>query len=250
MSDAWTDLQRRFNRESAGRRDGFAGHRRRVMELAAQAPADTAACVLGAGNCNDIDLPVLTARHQPLTLVDLDGDALHAALRRHDPAVANVCRTLGGADLDLGQPGDLEPATFGLVLSVGMLSQLLDRVLRTAPTPTAAVLEAVRQSRRRHLRLVADLLAPGGVGIVSLELVSSDTLPELPHTSAGELPSLLHRAAAAGNFYTGARPDAVVADLAADEHFAGRDLSVQVLAPWLWHFGPRTYAVYGLRLSR
>src|SRR5690606_18472646 len=41
-------------------------------------------CILGAGNCNDLDLSALAGAFCEVHLVDLDGEAMHAGLTRQN----------------------------------------------------------------------------------------------------------------------------------------------------------------------
>src|SRR6187399_585339 len=54
----------------------YAPHRERVMALIPEQPAGGTLCVLGAGRCDDLDLPRLARRFTRIHLVDLDGKAM------------------------------------------------------------------------------------------------------------------------------------------------------------------------------
>src|SRR2546427_6062344 len=90
-----------FNAGSRDTWDLFRPHRDWVTGLLQ--PALTAitprVCVLGAGNCNDLDLATLLHTFQEIHLVDLDAEALtHGVARQgleNNPAV----RTHGGLDV-------------------------------------------------------------------------------------------------------------------------------------------------------
>src|SRR5437764_3941235 len=60
----------------------FAGHRARVTALLRARSTASRLCVLGAGNCNDLDLEILCASHSEVHLVDLDAVALSRAMAR------------------------------------------------------------------------------------------------------------------------------------------------------------------------
>src|SRR4051794_33231597 len=77
-----------FNAASLDQWDGFACHRRKVTGLLV-ADADrgrTRLCVLGSGNCNDLDLPALLDAHRDVTLVDVDAEALARGVARQGVA--------------------------------------------------------------------------------------------------------------------------------------------------------------------
>src|SRR4051794_13404017 len=66
----------------------FGEHRRRLTALAVAAAPPLAAgtlCVLGAGNCFDLDLDALASRYEAVHLVDLDRSALERAFARQEP---------------------------------------------------------------------------------------------------------------------------------------------------------------------
>src|SRR5262245_45166658 len=78
----------------------FSEHREKATHLLEGAAADNSRlCILGAGNCNDLDLKTLLRRYREIHLVDVDSDALTSAMARqkleHCPAV----HPHGGMDL-------------------------------------------------------------------------------------------------------------------------------------------------------
>src|SRR5204863_8063997 len=81
------EVHRRYNRNSADLWEPFANHRQRVTALA-RAAGGTTLAVLGAGNCNDLDLPALAGAFQQIHLADLDADALGRARARQPPEIA------------------------------------------------------------------------------------------------------------------------------------------------------------------
>ncbi len=72
------DRQFHWNVESLDRWQTFAEHRRHVTEVIAAGAAmgNQRLCVLGAGNCNDLDLHSLAKSFDEIHLVDLDRPAL------------------------------------------------------------------------------------------------------------------------------------------------------------------------------
>src|SRR6185295_8518282 len=61
--------------------DRFASHRTRVTALTLACGGETVA-LLGAGNCNDVNLPVLAEQFRSIHLVDIDRDAVQRARAR------------------------------------------------------------------------------------------------------------------------------------------------------------------------
>jgi hypothetical protein len=73
------DLHRGLNRDTADSWHRYSEHRARVTALA---PGGDSCAVLGAGNCNDLDLDALTGRYREIHLIDLDAEALERARAR------------------------------------------------------------------------------------------------------------------------------------------------------------------------
>jgi hypothetical protein len=279
-----TDLeaeQRRRNVESRDTWQRYARHRERVSELLLDTVKEPATrtrrlCVLGAGNCNDLDLKRLAETFGEIHLVDLDGDALAEAVRRsglndepdrirlhagHDlcgvfpalsaiergnsVATANDIAALAWAATHCPMPEGLHESItggFDTVASVGLLSQLIEGVLTRIPNPEAA-LPLLAAIRSRHLRLLLELARPGGSAVLVTEIVSTDSAPEIAATSEDALMPLLRQLLQQGNFFTGLNPAMLVAAFQNDPGLRQLIDSVQTIVPWKWDFVCRTYAV-------
>ncbi|MGA2501139.1 MAG: hypothetical protein ABSH20_25660, partial [Tepidisphaeraceae bacterium] len=70
-----------MNESTAGSRAWFASHRQRIEALLRRGPKGGRLCVLGAGNCNDLDLPELAGHFGEIHLVDLDEAAARGATK-------------------------------------------------------------------------------------------------------------------------------------------------------------------------
>jgi hypothetical protein len=167
----------------------FEPHRARLMSLLAGARGEGGICVLGAGNCDDLDLSELVRGFGDVHLVDLDGSALRRAVARVAEAERERIVVHEGVDLTglLGTIetwGESDPAltvvarraaeavargigrTFRVVLSSCIASQLcvpFYRTLAREPAEWASLMEIVG---RIHLRTIALLTRPGGIGVV------------------------------------------------------------------------------------
>ena len=108
--------------------------------------------------------------------------------------------------------------------------------------------ELVLAVRNRHLRLLSEMIAPDGFGILVTDFVSSDTCPELATVSNAELPSRAREWIASGNFFSGVNPAALRARFQEDEALLARGLAVEITQPWRWSLGSRYYAVYAILL--
>src|SRR5688500_17156136 len=79
------DEQRHRNLDSRGQWEAFSAHRKRVTTLlleAAHGRDQPSLCLLGAGNCNDVDLNQLMTAYARIHLVDCDTESLKAGAER------------------------------------------------------------------------------------------------------------------------------------------------------------------------
>lgn len=281
-------VQQSRNRESIDAWDLYEPHRRRVTSLILEAlsvvetrPGEalnsTRVCLLGAGNCNDVDLNSLVEQRADVLLVDLDADALQQGITRQNLTQRSEVQLQANSDLTglfdqlqlrnssgkLYSAQDVQdlvaqaetysandlPGGFDVVASMCLLSQLIEGVLHCIPDPQLALplLQAVRQ---RHLRLLLEQCRPGGRAILFSEIVSSDTCPELRVTPDDELPQLLMRMLSEGNFFTGIHPGIIQQELHSCPPVNSFVAEVRTAAPWNWPFLNRTYAVTAFVIQR
>ncbi|MET9325158.1 hypothetical protein ABZX75_34390 [Streptomyces sp. NPDC003038] len=243
-SSPWMGFQESLNRASAGLWAGYGTHRRHVMEcLTAHAPdLPGRLTVLGAGNCNDLDLATVTALFREVHLVDIDAAALDGARRRQRMNSVSSLHAHGGVDvtsLDQARPPGLGPAD--VVMSAAILSQLIAGAVAEGRAP-----DGLLRVRDTHLETMLNLLRPGGRGLLINDLVSSDTYPQLRTTSHHELPQLLMNLIRLGNFFTGCNPWAIAQRLAQAPLHASR---IAVSPPWRWDIGPRSYLVCAISFN-
>lgn len=255
----------------------FAGHRQRVSDLiAGAAGGERRLCILGAGNCNDIDLNRLLAVYREIHLVDLDATSLEGGVARQGLAGNPALHHYGGIDLtgalgtmagwsDASGPAPQEietlsaapvahvmgvlPGPFDVVVSTCVLSQLIDAVVSSLGDGHPHFLECVQAVRLGHLRFVATLTQSGGMAVLISDLVSSETLPKLADVREGELAPLLVEAIRNQNFFHGVNPETVAASFN-DAALRSEISSIEWLSPWLWDMGPRLYAVWAAKARR
>jgi hypothetical protein len=280
MSDPLAARQVDLNRSTAHCWTEFEAHRQRVMRLIDQhAPtAGSTLCILGAGNCNDLDLRWLCDRCAEVHLVDVDADSLRLAIQRQDvetspllrlhapvdltgmadrfarwmdapPADAEISRTID----DLGEMGVLPSLHAGqcnLVVSTTVLSQLIDVARLTLPESHPLHVPLVLETRNAHLRLMAGLLRPGGMGLLICDLTSSDTCPALSIARDEDLGTVMLTAIQEQNFFTGVNPFAIHEVFRSDVRLADCT-DLRIWQPWRWRLGTaRDYLVYGLTFRR
>lgn len=271
-----TAEQLRRNEQTRSNWAQYKSHRDRITDLVRNfAPQATpATCkeltILGAGNCNDLDLNALLADGWQIHLVDLDADALTRGTSQQGLAGDDRIATHGGVDLtsmwdelssltpetdpelvrEIAQRLPLSRPTYELppahvVLSVGLISQLVEAAVLSIGDQHPAFVELVQALRLQHLRLVNELTEPGGTFIVTSEVVSTDTAPQLAGVHYDELPSVLSKLLLEGNFFSGLHPGLIGQTLQTDRAIADQMESLRVAGPWLWNLGVRTYAVCG-----
>jgi hypothetical protein len=238
------------NRETQDQ-PSFASHRQHVMRLILDAAAGTSVrrstsaqsdkwptmTVIGAGNCQDIDLTTLAVAFSEIRLIDIDAVAVACAVSRLPADVTSQIRIF--APIDIAAP----------LMSVAAFVSL-------DPAQRAAVLAAVESAempervRRGHLLRLLSLTAPGGRVLLITDLVSSDTVQELAKTLSAELPKLMFQCLQSGNFFSGLNPAVVQHDIQHIQACVELCLSSRILPPWLWHLGARSYAVYAVEMVR
>jgi hypothetical protein len=276
------DYHRKNNRATAPRWEGFAEHRARLTLLALEAagPANDAGgtlAVLGAGNCNDLDLVALAARFREIHLIDLDEEAVRAAQARQPPEVARKLVLHAPVDLSgafdrlaafKARPATLAeqahlpaasvakilaavPGPFDVVLSACMLSQLMHScyVALGLKHPQLHLMAAALGLA--HVRALVALTAPGGTGLLVTDTISSETyaLEEL----WGDRPplALLEEIDRANRTLTGTAPSYLRRLLRDDADIAARIRPASLVEPWLWRFTEEmTFLVYALSFRR
>lgn len=267
--DSLADTFANRNRRTQAQWAAFAAHREQITRILQQhAPRAASLCVLGAGNCTDLDLPRLAGRFSDVLLVDLDAEAVASGVRSQFREASTGVRCLAGDvtkvytifdDLihgrsrleqridelneQLARPPVLTSAeeNFDCVLSSCLLSQLIDAVGLAVPQKDPRYLELVLAVRRQHIATLLGLLRPGGTLILLTDFVSSVTCPDLAALPDDQLPRYAAQQIAAGNFFTGLKPQAVSEALT--KMLPPGSPAPLLLRPWKWNLGPRLYLV-------
>jgi hypothetical protein len=274
--------QAKANRSTRDHWAWFASHRAQIQklllpEIGAIPSPSRRLCVLGAGNCNDVDLNELVGAFSEVHVVDVDEKALAEALRRQNVAGQNAVIPHGGVELtgiaEVFPRWEKQPPTaaeveeaarrstrrvvpdvggpFDIVLSPCLLSQLVGYASDVLGRSHPRHRELLLALRTRHLRTVVDLLKPGGTAVVVCDVASSTGRPELLDVRREKLPEYLDRLTYADRGFEGLSPAAMAEALRADPLIEPLLGPVQRVGPWLWHLGPkRTFLVYALRFSR
>lgn len=266
------DEQFRRNRRTQSGWELYRSHRDQITNLLlADRPAGSSLSILGAGNCNDLDLLKLLGQFRHIELVDLDPEALEQGCRFQGCYDDSRVLRCGGIDVSgiaprlnhwltkdnvisdkeidqalreliLSHKNGMREAKFGLVASVGLLSQLLEPVVQSLSPDHPRLPELIAAVRRQHCELLLERTAKGGTAILVTELVSSDTLPEMLTAKPSELPGLLQAAAANHNFFTGLHPGTIASQIAREPTISKQLKSLRITNPWIWNFFSRSYA--------
>lgn len=263
--------QAAMNRSTAGQWAIYSSHREQMEKLIAPFSPGGRICVLGAGNCNDLDLNWLTQVYAQAHLFDLDLDSLAAGVERQKPAkAASICLyapfDLIGANKAMQcwrqkPPGDAEilgcisaieqlprnREQFDLVLSPCVLSQMLISARQSigATHPLYPKLRAALLAH--HLKMVYRSINPGGRGVIVVDLASTEDFGPVAGIKDHQLPDLMRTLIGSKKCFNALAPAALAQ--AVREH-----LNITVFSftdPWLWHLGlAKSFVVFALLLSR
>ena len=173
--------------------------RRRVTALVRSLQRARGLCVLGAGNCDDIELQELAIAFGNAHVVDIDAAALAGGVSRLPPRARERVVQHGGVDLagHLGQQSAWEKAVpplgelllgagnksaeiaasiaggpFDVVLSSCLLTQLWLPLKRTLVLATSEWQRIFALISLTHLLTMARLLRPGGSAVLVTEVAA------------------------------------------------------------------------------
>jgi hypothetical protein len=268
------------NRSAIGHETHFGGHRARLTaEIRARAPAGGGGrlCLLGSGNAGDVDLEALAADFAEVHLVDIDAAAVARAVERVGPerrarlavhAPVDLSGIFGRLDdwsrappaasaiadeaqVAIGRVVGALPGPFDVVVSCCLLTQLQLVLLEVAGDAHPRFDELRAAVSAIHVRVVAGLLAPGGVGLLVTDLVGSDTYPLDSVPADANLAALMGELLYVGNVIMVSHPGLLSAQIRRDPALA-RAYAVRFpVGPWIWHDGPeKTFLVYALEITR
>ncbi len=230
--------------------------------------------IVGAGNCQDIELNVLAEMFTEIRLIDIDAAAVNLVVSKCPPGVTSRIRVFAPIDIAAPLLSDVAaltispesrdaflsalrtPATIGkipvsdVVVSACILSQLIDTASQIVSPEATEFLSLIQAIRRGHLARMLDLTDAGGRTLLITDLVSSDTVPALNQTPPAELPKLMFQCLQTGNFFSGLSPAVIQHDLQTIPAFVQRCAEFQILPPWTWQLGPRSFAVYAVDMLR
>ena len=264
--------QREFNRSTQTLGAAYAEHRSQLTSFIVDrigAQPERKLAVLGAGNCNDLDLGILSKHFSEIQLFDVDLEALKGRSKLTDLAECNLVETeldltgisTGRASASWSTSDLLEQLSrspvawlpsgiqsrFDVVLSACVLSQLMHEIVAAVsdkdgtngrPASERALEEqVVRLIRTQHIGVMHRMLKSYGRGMLATDFLSTETCPELD--SSNNLVKTCAEAVQSGNFFTGCNPLAIHAELQQNKGLG----EVQLSTPWLWDLRVKRLAV-------
>ncbi len=266
-------LNRRFPDSWAG----YAEHRQRVTTLISGLPRGAELCVLGAGNCNDLELEQISAWFSQVHLADLDGEALERARDRQSAAVRAKLTLRAGLDFSgliehLDDWGEQFPdraelgrsavmAAQGIVQSLGqsfpavvstcVLSQLAAPFQRSWITSRSNWGDLLSAINAVHLATLAGATRSGGRGLLIFDTSSSKDTPALgaQHGKSSEqLEAFIEEALNDGSLYLKHQPQQLLAQLSSPG-LKSMVSEPNIGTPWLWRLGQDTQLVFSLAFN-
>ena len=280
-----SEQQSKHNANTRSQWEYFSSHRHHTTSNICEArnhilasQTEPTLAVLGAGNGNDLELDTIAKSFSKIHLFDFDPAALEYLKSQQltDPAVSEAVVIEPPVDLS-GVFSDLDnlPSNvtesfvlefaektrkvenvlpnrqFDVVVSTSLTSQLLGSIVESFGDDSQFKNYMLIAIRDGHLKLLEKLTRPGGIGLLILDFVSSDTLPELVTADTDE--SMLatgRKAIDERNFFTGTNPWAIkeaMAKLIVEDPSRPWDIA----RPWRWRIGDnRYYAVTAIRFSK
>ncbi|MCR6650287.1 MAG: hypothetical protein NVV73_01735 [Cellvibrionaceae bacterium] len=269
--------QKSANKASLKYDQYFAEHRRRQTDLIlAHNPHGGRICILGAGNCMDVDLPRISEVFAEIHLVDIDREALEGAKRRLPATVARKIHLhtpvdVSGANKTLEDWRNFKvteevllefparaadeikarlPGPFDCVVSSCLISQILLTCTRVLGEEHPLLQAGLITLLVAHLRLLAALTKPQRNALWITDVSSSEIAPLPPPGSQVDGAVLLQTLAATNRLFTYLQPN-LITDLARqDPQVSASGDFADPPETWLWHNGPhRSFLVYALIFS-
>ena len=273
------DHQASVNRNFEHNWRQYAAHRERLMSLIASASAGHARdiCILGAGNCNDLDTERLAAQFSSIHLVDIDPEALERGREsfpasRRDVVTLHPNIDLSGFVSRLDEWGDRFPddrelgraaleaiqnilnqvgCRCDVVLSTCVLSQLPIPYRRTWVTSASNWKRLHDAITAVHLAVLAATVRPGGHGVMAFDLFGSRRAPALlglDRDDGEAIQAFVEGQVGAGVMRLDWDPVAILERLKSPS-LSTLVESPRLTLPWLWNTGD-TLVVYGLVFKR
>lgn len=263
------DDQSRMNKSTRGQWDWYASHRAAIERLIVPDSPGGRIGVLGAGNCNDLDLKWLLQAYAEVHLVDIDPAALARAVQRQGVKGASGIRLhapmdltgiadrtaqwvgRGATDQEVAAAVDVASAPeepiagggFDVVVSPCVLSQLLVAVRDRVGKDHAGWPRLKRAITARHLSAIVRATRAGGRGVMVVDMTSTRIVPGLDRAGEGEVADLMRVCVRDRRCFHGLEPAELQGVFR--RHAGVGEFSVS--APWVWHLGfGKAFLCYGM----
>lgn len=279
MGSVRTELKRQktSNKNALPHFKAFAEHRKHLTTLTTErSPQGGTLCVLGAGNCYDLNLEQLLERFEQIHLVDFDKEAVSRARSRlratlQSRIVVHAPVDLSGANDRLAAWRDMKATPeefmalpkraatalhgelegpFDTVLSACLMSQLL-LTLRRVLTDRHPLFQAATVTLTlAHLRTLAILCKPSGRALFATDVTSDEIAPLSKLTRDADAGQFLEELIDSGKVFNALSHETIKA-LAEDDPTLQRGFRLsEPLDVWTWRNGPaRTFLVYAVELE-
>lgn len=249
----------------------FARHRAKIRALLIGSTTDKGLtlCVLGAGQCADLDLESLVQHFSHITLVDIDGELLRNTVEARGFAESKQITIFGDVDVtgvnSLYSQYERNPNAstiekiksvsesfrieglkqYDVVASTCLLSQLQNHVLETVGMgDQETFVELLAMTRHKHLELMLELTSAGGNAILITDVTSSDAMPELKSLGF-DITKPVWDKICGGNHFHGMNPIVIENDIENFRSGRGELAEFRMCHPWLWNATVRDYACIG-----
>ncbi len=161
------------------------------------------ACVLGAGECHDLDLQEMLKRFHEVHLVDRNGESMTAGLEQqklnsHVRIIRHDGIDISGADALLDEfatsrdgsrivkllsqkmPVSLKAmGQFDVLISANMMPELMARAVSRLGIEDPHLAQVLASLRVAHIETMLNMTRPGGQAFLVTELSTSQHIPEL-----------------------------------------------------------------------
>lgn len=224
----------------------FSHHRNRVMSRIRKSMEkfdQPSLSILGAGNCNDLDLRECLENCRQVTLIDFDVEAMKVATIRQK-VESHSRLQLVTMDLSDPSPVSRDVETSNIVVSTCLLSQLIESAVSQPGPGSNSLNQTAVNASDQHIRCMTDMLAPGGIGLLISDFVSSDTIQDIRNVPDNQVPTIAQKCLIEGNFFSGTNPFPI--RLKMESEFG---LQVNIVSPWRWRLGTRAFLVYALEFQ-
>lgn len=269
--------QKEANKESLKYFKDFEEHRRQQTDfILSSGTKNGRLCVLGAGNCFDMDLARITAHFAEVHLVDIDRDAIRRAQARLSGAAAKKVILHGPVDVS-GCNKHLEnwrdckvtpetlfefpenaagritaqlPGPFDCVVSSCLISQILFTCTEVMGEQHPLLQAALITLLVTHLRVMVALTKHGGRALWITDVSSNRIAPLSGSTNIDNKLDLLDELASRNQIFNYLDP-MLIRDLALQDPYLSAKTSMDPLQrAWLWRNGPQdTFLVYGFPIA-